>query len=184
MKRIIVLLCFLAQFAFGMNAQSVSLSTNLLDYADMGTLNIEASYGFARHWSVDAGLKYNPFTYGSGDTAVQRRQRTVTAGARWWPWHIYSGWWVSGNARYQEYNKGGGAEKPQTWEGDRVGAGLRGGYSLMLNPHLNMDFGLGVWAGYDVYTVYECQQCGRVVANGAKYFVLPSDFILSVSYIF
>lgn len=47
-------------------AQEFAVSTNLADYADLGTLNFEASYGIARHWSLVAGAKYNPFTYKTG----------------------------------------------------------------------------------------------------------------------
>ena len=55
----------------GLAAQDFALSTNVLGYADFGTLNIEASYAVARHWSLNAGLRYNPFTFGSGEQEVR-----------------------------------------------------------------------------------------------------------------
>ena len=61
---------------------------------------------------------------------------------------------------------------------------MKGGYSYMLGPHFNLDLGLGVWGGYEVYSVYDCPTCGRHVADGARYFVRASDNILSLSYIF
>ena len=36
------------------SAQELSFSTNFLDYARTGTANVEASYGFSRHWTVNA----------------------------------------------------------------------------------------------------------------------------------
>ncbi len=164
-------------------AQNFSLSTNVLDYVEFGTMNIEASYGVARRWTLTAGLKYNPFTWGEGSREMTDRQRTVEAGARFWPWHIYSGWWMSGKLKYQEYNRGG-LFSPAATEGDRYGGSLSAGYTYMLNSHLNLDIGLGLWSGLDKYVVYECVRCGRTVDGGKKFFVLPSDILLTISYIF
>ena len=183
MKRLSIVVFFALALCRLAGAQEVSVSTNMADLANFGTFNLGASYAFARHWSAEAALKYNPFSFGEGDEAKVNRQRTVQAGARWWPWHIYSGWWVGGNVRYQEYSTGG-FSSPETSEGDRFGGGIRGGYSYMLSEHVNLDLGLGVWAGYDIYRTYACPVCGRVLGSGSKYFILPSDLILSVAYIF
>ena len=164
-------------------AQEFALSTNVLDYANLGTMNLQASYGVARHWSVNAGMKYNPFTFNKGDNAVQSRQISCSAGARYWPWHIYSGWWLSGGVRYQEYNSGG-YKTTETSEGDRFGGSIGGGYTYMLGPHVNVDIGVGLWAGYDIFTTYACQTCGRIVADGKKYFVKPGDITLAFTYVF
>lgn len=167
----------------GLAAQGFSVSTNMLGYADLGTLNIEASYGVDRHWSVAAGLKYNPFTYDPDGDSVRRRQRSVSAGTRYWPWHIFSGWWLSAGLRYQEYNSGG-ASSPVTTEGDRFGASFGGGYSYMITPRINLDFGLALWSGYDLYTAYSCPDCGRKIDEGGKFFILPADLMLALTFIF
>ena len=182
MKKIFLLLLLFAA-THGLRAQNFALSTNILDYADFVTLNLEASYGFARHWSVNTALKYNPFSYGKGEDIMQHKQRAVSTGIRYWPWHVYSGWWLEADARYQEYNAGG-ILSPETSEGDRFGLGLRAGYTYMPSPSLNLDFGIALWSGYDIYTVYECPECGKVIDSGAKYFVMPADFIVALTYIF
>ena len=46
--------------AWSAHAKKFSLSTNLLGYTELGTLNIGASYAVARRWSVIAGIRYNP----------------------------------------------------------------------------------------------------------------------------
>lgn len=163
--------------------QEFAVSTNFADYADFGTLNIEASYGLAQHWSLNAGMKYNPFTYNPDGEQLQKRQRSLSAGARYWPWHIYSGWWLSGAVRVQEYNIGG-ITSPETTEGNRFGGGLGLGYTCMLSPKFNLDIGAGFWSGYDVYTTYSCPTCGRKIAEGRKFFFLPADILLALSYIF
>lgn len=167
------------------SAQRFSLSTNLLDYARLGTLNLDASYAASRHWSITAGARYNPFTYNEGDPEkqFQYRQQSYAAGARWWMWHTWSGWWFGGKLRYQEYNAGG-IGSPETEEGDRVGAGLYAGYTHMLTPHLNMEFGLGFWGGRSWYTSYSCPTCGVTLEKGQEYFVRPDDLMISIVYVF
>lgn len=150
-----------------------ALSTNVADYADLGTLNVEASLGFNRHWSVNAGARYNPFELGS-------KQRAFALGARYWPWYVFSGWWLSGQAQYQEYS----VIDSETSEGDRYGGGLSGGYSRMLTEHLNLDIGFGLWAGYEVYSVYACERCGRLTDSGTKFFFRTNDIILALTYVF
>ncbi len=166
-----------------LRSQNFALSTNLVEYANFGTLNIEASYAVAQHWSLNASAKYNPFIYNTGESAMVQKQRSLSTGARFWPWHIFSGWWLSGMVKYQEYNSGG-IVSPLTTEGDRFGAGIGGGYTYMLSPHLNFEFGATLWSGYDSYTVYQCPVCGRVTDKGGKIFLLPSDIMLGISYIF
>ena len=185
MKRLLIILSALFAAAAGASAQNAALSTNIMGYANLGTLNMEASYAIAQHWSLNAGLKYNPFTFRfSGmENEVQARQREVNIGARFWPWHVYSGWWVAGKAQYQEYNMGG-YKTAETSEGDRYGGGLTAGYSHMLGRHFNVEAGVGGWAGMDRYVRYSCPTCGRIVDEGNRFFLLLNDILLSVTYVF
>lgn len=165
-------------------AQRFELSTNAATWACLGTINAQFEYGCDRHWSIGMSGKYNPFTFNKGQSnQMQLRQRSVSAQTRWWPWHIYSGWWLGADVRWQEYNMGG-VTKRRTEEGWRLGAGVTAGYSYMLAEHLNLEFGLRLWTGYKKYAVYECPTCGRSLESGAKAFVLPDDLILSLSYVF
>ena len=186
MKRLITLLLAALVCCGTLSSQELSVSTNVLGLAELGTMNMEASWGFSRHWSANLGVRYNPFTFpgreGVADQ-MQARQRTVALGGRYWPWHIHSGWWLAGKAQYQEYNRGGLTEA-ETSEGDRIGGGLTGGYTYMLSPRFNLEVGAGVWAGYETYTTYACPECGRITGSGGRTFVLPNDFLLGLVYVF
>ena len=166
-------------------AQKVSVSTNLLGYAELGTLNADVSYAFSRHWNITAGVRYNPFTFRNGDSQhqFQHRQLSYSAGIRMWPWHIWSGWWFASKLRYQEYNSGGILDS-RTREGDRFGLGLYSGYTYMISQHFNIEFGLGLWGGVDMYRLYSCQTCGYVLDSGNKEFLLPDDIMVSLVYVF
>lgn len=166
-------------------AQRFSVSTNLLGYAALGTMNAEISYSVSRRFSITAGAVYNPFTYRKDvpDKQLQLRRRSASLGIRMWPWHTWSGWWFAGKGKYQEYNFGG-LVSPETKEGDRVGLGLYAGYTHMLGPHFNLEFGLGAWAGMDFYRKYSCQVCGVTLEDDEKPFVLPDDIMISLVYVF
>ena len=184
MKRIGVAVIILLVSSTVVFSQEFSLSTNLVGYANLGTMNAEFSYAATRHISVNASVKYNPFTFHKGTSRqFQSRQQSYAAGIRWWPWHSLSGWWVAAKLQYQEYNAGG-ILSCRTEEGDRAGVGLTVGYTYMLHPHVNMEFGLGGWAGCKWYTVYSCPKCGIKEENGRKAFILPNDLIVSIAYVF
>ena len=182
---LILILIMLPSAGNCLMANRFGLSTNLLDYARLGTLNLDASYAASRHWSITAGARYNPFTFREDDPdrQFQYRQQSYAVGARWWLWHTWSGWWLAGKARYQEYNVGGFGTR-ETEEGDRAGAGLYMGYTHMLAPHLNMEFGLGFWGGMSWYSRYSCPTCGMTLDQGHEYFIRPDDLMISVVYVF
>lgn len=183
MKIMTVLLAIL--FCRTAVAQTLSVSTDLLGYARLGTMNLDASYAISRRWSLVAGVRYNPFTFHKGDPQrqFQSRQQSYSVGMRLWPWHTWSGWWFAGKLRYQEYNRGG-IISDKTEEGDRFGAGVYAGYTHMLSPHFNLEFGAGLWTGVSAYRQYSCPVCGLTMSSGNKFFLLPDDVMISIAYVF
>lgn len=201
MKKLVVLFFLFIMSAAAAMAQTWAVAVNAADAIDLGTISVEGSVAVSQHWSLHAGAKVNPWTFNKHNTwnglfsepdpdQKQSRKQVYAVGARWWPWNVYSGWWVGGKAQYQEYNRGGlrlpigvgndsGAE-----EGDAFGAALSGGYSLMLKEHWNLDFGLGVWGGWTKYRKYEYPESGKLIEQGHKWFFLPNEVILSIVYIF
>ncbi len=185
MKKIVIVLAVMLISALSADAQKWSISTNVIDWANFGTVNGEVGVAVSQHWSVMAGARYNPWTFKAGDqqTQFQNRKQSYHIGARVWPWHIYSGWWFSAQAQYQEYNRGGIINR-DTEEGDAVGLGLSLGYTLMVHKRFNLEFGVGGWGGYKWYTKFMCPVCGRITETGEKFFVMPNDLRVSLMYIF
>ncbi|MBR5018481.1 MAG: DUF3575 domain-containing protein [Bacteroidales bacterium] len=178
-----------------LSAQEFSLSTNLLDWANLGTANLQAGVACSRHLSLHAGARYNNWNFGSVEKGnpFQNRARTASLGLRWWPWNVSSSWWFGAKAQVEEYNRGGLFRKMKTEEGIAVGAGAGFGYSWLVSDHWNLDLGLGFWAGRARYTLYRCPRCGRIlsdvdgrpVRDAWKWFILPSnDVQVSLTYIF
>ena len=185
MKHKIIITLLLAVLPVLGRAQNWSVSTNVLDYVSLGTMNAEVSAGVGRRVTIEVSARVNPWTFHKGDPAkqMQNRHQTYSLGMRFWPWHIYSGWWISADVQYQEYNRGGIISQ-KTEEGDAYGISPGAGYSLMLHEHLNLDFGLSFWAGQKTYITYACPSCGRITDKGSKWFVLPNELRVAIQYIF
>ena len=185
MKHKIIITLLLIALPIFCSAQDWSVSTNAMDYVSLGTMNAEASMATGRHISINASARINPWTFHKGDPSkqMQNRQQTYAVGIRYWPWHIYSGWWMSGMAQYQEYNRGG-IISATTEEGDAYGLSIGAGYSLMLHEHWNLDFGLSLWGGQKTFVTYACPSCGKITDKGAKWFFMPNDLRVSIAYIF
>ena len=193
MKHCLVWILCLAT-ALPLSAQKFSISTNLLDWANLGTVNVQAGLSASRHFTIHAGIRYNPWQYGSSDKGrvFQNKARTASVGARYWPWNVYSSWWFGVQLQCEEYSRGG-LIREKTEEGLAGGMGFGVGYSRMLSSHWNIDFGLGFWAGAARYTQYSCPRCGRTltfedgspVRNAWKGFILPSnDVRIGFTYVF
>lgn len=194
MRKLVILISSLFLYAAAASAQTWAVAVNAADAIDLGTIGLEGSVAVGQHWSIHAGAKVNPWTFSKHDTwnglfsepdpdQKQDRKQVYAIGARWWPWNVYSGWWVGAKAQYQEYNHGGIITKTAE-EGDAFGAALAGGYSLMLKEHWNLDFGLGVWGGCTKYRKFAYPENGKITEEGHKWFFLPNEVILSLVYIF
>ena len=123
-----------------------ALSMNLVDYARLGTIQGSIQYGISRRVSVEAAARIN------------NHSQRFSAGARWWPWYIYSGWWVKGLAQVEVQE-------------EAYGAGLSLGYSLLLSRWLNLDLGVGGWGG-------------RKGTGDRSWFLAPNEITAGLMFVF
>jgi len=166
------------------SAQKVSVSTNLVDWANLLTYNGEVGVAITRHVSVVAGGRYNNLQKTGDDHIItQNRQKTFYAGARYWFWYANTGAWAGAKAQYQEQAQSG------LWrlalnESKNVGLALSGGYAILIGKHFNIDFGLGFWAGRRLeYTLYDCPVCLNVRDQGPRFFILPDNIYITIAFV-
>lgn len=183
--------CFFLLFPVIGSGQEFSLSTNFLEYLNFGTINGEFGLSVTPKWSVYLQGRYNPFTFSRKgkvmsngyNSQMQNRQLSVALGVKYWFWYTNSGWFVSSYARCVKYNRGG-IFNDDTYEGTAYGITLGGGYSLMLNKHFNLDFGVGIMLGHTAYIKYLCPKCGKVTGEDKKIFTAPDNLLVQLSYLF
>ncbi len=187
MKRLFAIIFFVGLlFALPVNAQKYALSTNVVDWAYLGTMNLEGSMAVARHFSLHLGLRDNPWEFHQTDPdmTIHNQMRAVNLGVRYWPWYVNSGWWLALKGQCKQYSYTG-IWRPAMEEGTALGGGLSAGYTLMLSRHLNMELGAGVWAGkIKDYVLYCCPVCMDIREQGPRNFVRLEDIYLSFVYVF
>ena len=116
---------------------------------------------------------------------VYNKQATVNAGVRYWPWYVFSGWWVGAKVRYTDFDHCG-ILLPKNYVGQSIGAGLSAGYTWMLNKHLNLEVGAGIWGGrhleYEVYRRSALRK--QLLDEGARNFYGLDDVAVTLMYVF
>lgn len=169
------------------NAQRWTVSTNALSWAALGTINAEGSYSLNQNFSVNLGGAINPWTVSSPTgVTLQNKHFGGYMGIKYWPWHVYSEWWIGAKLQYRNFEHTGLLTR-QLVTGDAIGGGLSAGYSFMLSNNLNLDLGAGFWGGqllkYKKYQgTYPVET--ELEEQGARSFFFPDNMILSIIYIF
>lgn len=184
-KFIILISVFILGISYPAEAQKVSVSTNFVDWANFGTANLEAGLSLSQHLSLFAGGHYNPWEFKTPKGYMMHNQQsTAYAGVRYWPWYVFSGWWLGAKMQYSSFSRTG-VWRPALEEGESVGAGLSFGYTIMLHKNLNLEFGAGIWGGRHLkYNLYECPVCMRIRETGARNFIYPDEVSVSIMYVF
>ena len=166
------------------NQARLAIGQNLADDLFLGTLNADLQYSVHRSWTLQAGARYNGWTWRHRqDDQFESRRQAYWFGARWWPWYTYSGWWAGVKLQYQEYNRGG-ILSLETEEGDAFGVALGAGYAVHINRWLNVDFGMYGWGGTTRYVRYACPYCGKRIDAGTKAFLWPDEVRVALQFIF
>ena len=129
------------------NAQRWTVSTNALSWASLGTINAEGAYSLSQNFSVNLGGSINPWEASSPTgVALLNKHYGGYLGIKYWPWHVYSEWWINAKVQYRNFEHLGILTQ-QLVTGDAVGGGLSAGYSFMLSNRFNLDVGAGFWGG-------------------------------------
>lgn len=180
MKRLLVVLSFLLVTALPGRAQIVAVQTNLLDYAALGTLNLQAQVSFAQNYSVFVDGRINPWKFGNPEDPTQLAHKKLSAGLRFWPWYVYSGWWVGASVQWSDFTRRKFFKLPDVVAKNGVGGALSFGYSFMLHKNLNLDLGAGICVTrYSSYVVNNIPD-----DKGSQTFVEPDFLSVSLVYVF
>jgi hypothetical protein len=168
-------------------AQNWAVSTNALSWINIGTINAEASLSVSQHVSLNAGFTANPWQMNTPTYVnLKNRQYGVYFGMKYWPWHVYSEWWVGAKVQYKNFEQVG-LLSPNLTQGDAVGAGLSGGYTFMISNHFNIDVGLGLWGGRLLkYREFEgnAEVESKLIDVGPRNFTYLDNVIVALVYIF
>lgn len=168
-------------------AQKWAVSTNTLSWANLGTINAEGSVSVHKHFSLNAGFTANPWQMNTPTYVnLKNRQFGGHLGFKYWPWHVYSEWWVGAKVQYKNFEQVG-LLSANLMQGDALGAGLAGGYTFLISSNFNIDLGLGLWGGRLLrYREFEgnVELESKLVDLGPRNFLFLDNVMVSLVYIF
>lgn len=160
-----------------------AISTNICDWAMLGTMNLSASLAPGRRATVTAGIKYNPFTYYNRvGRAICFRQFTPYISGRYWFCEAYDGWFAGCRLIAGEFNMSN-VFKNGYCDGDFVAAGIDGGYSRRISQRWNLTVAASLTTAAHKTTFYAGPVCGRILSRKKGLAVVPGfeltfDFLL------
>lgn len=168
-------------------AQRWAVSTNALTWVNLGTANAEASLSLGKYVTLNTGFTANPWQMTTNTYVnLKNRQYGGYLGAKYWFWHVYSGWWTGMKVQYKNFEQVG-LLTPNLMKGDALGGGLSAGYSVLISESLNLDLGLGLWGGRLLrYKEYEgtVAKESMLIDAGPRNFIFLDNVIVSLVYIF
>lgn len=184
-RKIVLVTAFLLliQFKSSGIGRPVSIGTNIVEIVNLGGMNTNVGVGISRHWSGHLWGSYNPWNWHKGDNLHYNKKLHLKGGARWWSWYLFSGWYVGGAIDYEIYNRKL-FHKDVLQQGSSIGGCIEFGYALMLEEHLNIEFGWGIRCGVTDFRKYRNIPCGELLDRGKKGYILPDTITISLTYIF
>ena len=176
----IIILTTLFCYAFtGTNAQTVTVSNNLL-YDCFLTPNLRVGTRLSAHWSVGMTAGYRPWP--KDDTATRKlRHLLLSPSVRYWKDSVNVHHFFGANVIYSHYNVGGitfpfglyKSVRDERRQGDLWALGVFYGYSWPLGRNFNFEAMIGAAIGYTKYDRYECVHCGQLLGCDKKLFAMP-----------
>ena len=159
----------------------VALKNNLL-YDAMATPNLQLEFRLADHWTLQAGVGFNPFPL-DDKTFPKWRHVHAEIAPRYWFCGAYTRDFVSVNVGYAHYNVAGGTYplgwiykeiKNNRFQGDALLMGASYGWQFPITKHFGIELEAGVDAGLTWFDQFTCKHCGEKVADKQrKWFAVP-----------
>lgn len=158
-----------------------ALKNNVL-YDAAATMNLHAEFRIDDHWTLQAGVGFNPFPL-KDEVFPKWRHVYVDIAPRYWFCQSFTRDFVSANIGYAHYNVAGGVY-PIGWmykdvrsyrfQGDAFMFGASYGWSFPITPFFSIELEGGVDAGVTWYDKFTCVHCGKQLAEREKkWFAVP-----------
>lgn len=179
-------------FCFALNAQNVSLKTNLVSDATLSP-NLGLQVALAPKWSLNASAQLNLWSI----NGQKWRHWLVQPEARYWFCRKFQGHFIGLHAIGGQYNVGNidwafdflgqhlSNLKDKRYEGWGAGAGIGYGYAWPVAKHWNVEAEIGIGWIYTRYDAYPCTVCGtKIVSDKPFNYFGPTKLAVNIEYLF
>ena len=174
------------------SGQDFALKTNII-YDATATINLGAEIGLAPKWSLDLSGNLNAW---SKNSHTKWKHWMVQPEARYWFCDRFSRHFIGAHLIGGAFNFGNinndlsflGTDcsvlSDHRYQGYAYGCGVAYGFAFMLSKHLNLELEAGFGYMYLDYERFECDGCGRKVADDIHHYVGPTKAAINLVYAF
>lgn len=159
-----------------------AIGTDAVQWAMLGCINGEASYCLGHNWALEAGIRYNPFTFLKGSRRqTHLRQLTPSLGIQYWTDEIRHGWFIETKALAGIYSVANLC-RDNYFDGQAVAAGIGGGWCKPFAERWLLSVGAGIMIVLHDTTYYMGPVCGRICGKEKGLAAVP-DLSLKIIYL-
>jgi hypothetical protein len=196
MTRLKLCICLTFFFFLGgmksTKAQNIAIKSNLL-YDLTATANLGVEIGLAPKWTLDVSGNLNAW---SKNDHTKWKHWMVQPEARYWFCDRFSRHFIGAHLLGGAFNFGNinnnisflgtdfSALSGKRYQGYAYGAGVAYGFAFVLSKHLNLELEAGVGYLCLDYETFECDGCGRKVADGFHHYVGPTKAAVNLVFVF
>lgn len=187
MRRYIVILIILMSSTAALEAQQMSVKTNILSDCLLNP-NVGIETRLSDKWTLGMSVAYNPFTFSNNK---KLHHITIKPEARYWLCSSFAGHFVGVHLMYSHFNAGGvkfplglfPSLERHRFQGNLGAVGVLYGYSWMLpSKRWNIEAEIGFGYGYASYDKYKCWRCGSKIGSEKRGVFLPTKLAVSLVY--
>lgn len=173
-------------------AQNAAVKTNIL-YDATATVNVGMEFGLAPKWTLDLSGNLNAW---SKNEHTKWKHWMIQPEARYWFCDRFSRHFLGAHLIGGAFNFGNinnnisflGTDfsrlSDKRYQGYAYGAGVAYGFAFVLSKHFNLELEAGFGYMCLDYETYECDGCGRKVAEDIHHYVGPTKAAVNLVYVF
>ena len=173
-------------------AQNAAVKTNIL-YDATATVNVGMEFGLAPKWTLDLSGNLNAW---SKNEHTKWKHWMIQPEARYWFCDRFSRQFLGAHLIGGAFNFGNinnnisflGTDfsrlSDKRYQGYAYGAGVAYGFAFVLSKHFNLELEAGFGYMCLDYETYECDGCGRKVAEDIHHYVGPTKAAVNLVYVF
>lgn len=180
-------LAFVLFFSIRLNAQTVAVKTDLLNWMTL-SMNVEPEVRVGSKSTMALGLSYNPWSFSKN---TKWKHFRVQPEYRYWICRPFGGHFLGLHASYTRFNVSH-VNLPfgmllllndQRVQGNEWAVGLGYGYHWILSPHWSVEAEVGLGYSHAGFDRYEYHVCGSRLGKEYTNRFMPTKLSLSLIYV-
>ncbi|MBQ5581800.1 MAG: DUF3575 domain-containing protein [Bacteroidales bacterium] len=176
---VVIAIGFFMSLSVNASGQDLAIKTNFI-YDATSTVNLGTEVGLSPKWTLDVSGNLNLW---SKDNHTKWKHWLVQPEARYWFCDRFSRDFLGAHLIAGAFNFGN-IIPDNRYQGYAYGCGVAYGFAFMLSKHFNLELEAGIGYMYFDYEHFQCDGCGRKVADGIYHYFGPTKAAINLVFLF